>query len=179
MALIQDFVPHLKDHILGRLFNRPYDGDENPFTDEQRRHLTFLNNQIYRHKVLRTNYTSYDLRRCQDLFNPRTQADFMTFFHEDDSQDQEEPFPYWFGRILGIFHAKVNYVGLDLPMIQEESVDFLFVRWYGRDETGGWRSKKLHRIGFVPGNDLSAFGFLDPKEIIHAIHLIPAFQYKK
>jgi len=62
MALIQDFVPHLKDHILGRLFNRPYDGDENPFTDEQRRHLTFLNNQIYRHKVLRTNYTSYDLR---------------------------------------------------------------------------------------------------------------------
>ena len=35
--------------------------------------------------------------------------------------------------------------------------------------------KDVIRLGFVPGNDGSAFGFLDPNQVIRAIHLIPAF----
>ena len=34
---------------------------------------------------------------------------------------------------------------------------------------------QLPKIGFVPDTDLLAFGFLDPSLVIHATHLIPAF----
>ena len=30
---------------------------------------------------------------------------------------------------------------------------------------------------FVPGNDEAAFGFWDPAQVIHSIHLIPAFAW--
>jgi hypothetical protein len=58
-------------------------------------------------------------------------------------------------------------------------MDFLFVRWFGRDSDPqpGWKSRRLIRLGFVPGNDGSAFGFLDPNQVIRAIHLIPAFHW--
>ena len=32
-------------------------------------------------------------------------------------------------------------------------------------------------VVFLPSNDVSAFGFLDPDEVIRASHLIPAFRY--
>ena len=35
----------------------------------------------------------------------------------------------------------------------------------------------FHRLEFLPSNDDSAFGFLDPDEVIRACHLIPAFHY--
>ena len=41
----------------------------------------------------------------------------------------------------------------------------------------GWRTKRLLRLGFVPGNDEAAFGFLDPAQVIRAVHLIPAFAW--
>jgi len=54
-------------------------------------------------------------------------------------------------------------------------MEFLFVWWFGldNDKIGGWKTKKLHQIGFVQGN--AAFGFVNPSDIIHAIHLIPQF----
>ena len=36
---------------------------------------------------------------------------------------------------------------------------------------GGWKAKKLHQIGFIEGNE--AFGFIDPADVIRAVHLIP------
>ena len=73
----------------------------------------------------------------------------------------------------------MNYMGPNLELIQGEKFDFLFVRWYGRDMVGSWCSKCLHQIDFVPGNDSSAFGFLNSQEVIRAVHLIPTFHYGK
>lgn len=58
-------------------------------------------------------------------------------------------------------------------------MDFLWVRWFGRDLTykSGFKAKHLHRIGFVPQEDPLVFGFLDPQEIIRAVHLIPAYTH--
>ena len=124
------------------------------------------------------NYTTYDLRRAQDTLNPRTHADFMTLSHEDD-EELETKFPYWFGRIVGIFHAAVVYIGPGSHSVDPQHMEFLFVRWFGRDpgHQGGWKAKRPHRIGFVDGDDIAAFGFLDPQEVIRAVHLIPAFHY--
>ena len=58
-------------------------------------------------------------------------------------------------------------------------MEFLFVRWFGRDLTPkpGWKAKRLICLGFVPGNDEAAFEFLDPAQVIRSVHLIPAFAW--
>ena len=162
------------------MHERDFDGDEHGFTAEERSNLIFANNRIYKHKVLRVNYTTYDLRRAQDSLNSRTHADFMTLSHEDDIPDHKR-FPYWFGRIIGIFHAVVQYngPGSTTRSMEPQRLEFLFVRWFGRDMSyrGGWKSRRLHRIGFVGADDDMAFGFLDPQEVIRGVHLIPTFHH--
>lgn len=73
--VIQDFLPRLKDHLLGRLLNKSYDGDEHMFSDADRNTVRIVDNRIYSAKVLRVNYTTYDIRRNQDSMNPRTHCD--------------------------------------------------------------------------------------------------------
>ena len=118
------------------------------------------------------------MHRVHDRLNPRMHADFMTLSHEDDEESQDK-FPYWFGRIVSIFHTAVVYTGPGSRSVEPQHMEFLFVWWFGRDlgHRGGWNAKHLHRIGFVDGADKAAFGFLDPKEVIRGIHLIPAFHY--
>lgn len=149
------------------------------FTPTERRHVVIENNTIYRHKVLRVNYTTYDLRRGQDSLNPRVpgHADFMVLSPETE-ENNNNPHPYWYGRILGIFHANIRHIGPQSHSQEPHRMEFLFVRWFGRDMTHpGWKAKRLIRLGFVPGNDKTAFGFVDPAQVIRAVHLIPAFTW--
>jgi hypothetical protein len=98
----------------------------------------------------------------------------MVLSRDDDS---ENPHPYWYARIIGIFHAMVIHRDPNLGSHEPKKMEFLFVRWFGRDrdEPGGWKAKKLHQIGFLETDDPSAFGFLDPADVIRAVHLIPRF----
>ena len=47
------------------------------------------------------------------------------------------------------------------------------------DHTGGFRAKRLYRVGFVPigDPDVEPFGFIDPADILRASHMIPAFAH--
>ncbi|KIK32717.1 hypothetical protein CY34DRAFT_100899, partial [Suillus luteus UH-Slu-Lm8-n1] len=144
------------------------------FTDEDRCQISIANNKIYEHNTLQINYTTYDLRREQDSLNPRTRADIMVLSHETD----EERHPYWYARIIRIFHVEVwNFA--DASMTKPQQMNFLFVRWFGRDPTykSGFSAKRLPRIGFLKGEDPCSFGFIDPDVIIRGIHLIPAFEH--
>jgi hypothetical protein len=98
----------------------------------------------------------------------------MVLAHEDD---EPNPFPYWFGRIVGVFHADVLHTGAASKTSEVQRMDFLWVRWFGRDMQyrSGFKAKRLHRVGFLPG--IESLGFLDPTEIIRAVHLIPAFAH--
>jgi hypothetical protein len=129
--------------------------------------LGLVNDQTYQHKVLQINYTTYNVRRSQDSLNPCTHSDIMLL-----SQDHSHP--YWHTRIVGIFHAMVVKTGPKLKSREPKKMEFLFVRWFGLgEEIGGWKAKKLHQIGLVDGD--AAFGFVDPADVIRAIHLIPRF----
>jgi len=94
----------------------------------------------------------------------------------DDHTDEFEP--YWYARVLGIYHVKVSTTH---PAVvnggEVRRMEFLWVRWLG-EEPGhkhGFRRAVLPKIGFVPYTDDYAFGFLDPKHVIRSCHLIPAF----
>ena len=103
---LQNFLPKLKNHLLSCLISGKYDGDEMEFTAHQRNMISFIQNRIYHRKVLWVNYTTYDLCKAQDALNPCTHADIMVLAHEDES---EGPHPYWYARIIGVFHVNVCY----------------------------------------------------------------------
>ena len=160
------------------LLGHEYNGDELDFTVKERNTVIIEQDTIYRHKVLCVNYTTYDLRQNQDSLNPHTRnADFMILAPKEN----EDSHPYWYGRILGIFHADVHHVGPHSRSMQSQKMEFLFVCLFGMDTTPtpGWKRKRLHRLAFVPGNDEQVFGFIDPSQIILVVHLIPVFKWGK
>jgi hypothetical protein len=73
----------------------------------------------------------------------------------------------------------VLYNGSGLQLSEPQHMEFLFVHWFTVDHCycGGWKSKQLHQIRFVDGDNDTAFGFLDPQDVIQGVHLIPAFHY--
>ncbi|KAH9011426.1 hypothetical protein EDB83DRAFT_2448378 [Lactarius deliciosus] len=165
---VKDFLPHLRDHLLARILHREYDGNDTPFSDAQRAEVQFRGRKLYQHKVLRINYTTYDLRREQDSINPRTYPNIMVL-----RPDGPDPHPYWYARIIRIFHIVVNHPNLS----DSTHMDFLWVRWFG------FKARRLHRIGFVKDTndpDVSpAFGFVDPCNVIRAVYLPPVYEEGK
>jgi hypothetical protein len=81
-----------------------YDGDEYDLSDEDCDSVLITDNKIFEHSILRVNYTTYNLQREQDTINPRTRADVMVLSHED-----EHTHPYWYARVIQIFHANLEY----------------------------------------------------------------------
>lgn len=109
------------------------------------------------------------MRREQDSVHPSVtgHGDVMVLSPKNEDEN-DDPHPYWYTRVLGIYHANVRHIGAMSKSYEPMQMDFLFVRWFGRDPEprAGWKAKRLIRLGFVPGNDGSAFGFLDPSQVI-------------
>lgn len=177
----QNFYVNLKTHLLTRLLGDEYTGDGSEFTPYDLSQVIIDDESMYQHQTLRVHYTTYDMRRDRDSLNPKNHADFMVI--SDDPEDAAHP--YCYGRILGIYHSRVAHRqfqgGIDATAAPC-NMDFLFVRWYQivNSSLSGWKAKKLHTVEFVPFSDDNsnpAFGFVNPKAVIRAVHLIPAFRY--
>lgn len=144
-------------------------------SEEERNSVRIIGDRIYSAKVLRVNYTTYDMRRGQDSMNPRTHCDVMVL----SSEVGPNVHPYWYARVLGIFHAKVLHLGPKSHNHSIQHMEFLWVRWFGIEPGYQSGSKHAHlpKIGFVPDTmeENNAFGFLDPSLVIRGCHLVPAF----
>ena len=168
------------DHLYSRIKGRPYDGDEQTFSDQERDNVLIVQNRMYEHKTIRFRSTTYDVRRIEETANPRTHADIMVLSREDE-EDGRTPFPYWHARIIGIYHFMVQERANGGPAFAPPSrMDVLFVRWFGFDSPdgqSGWGARQLHKVGFLPDTNRHgpAFGFLNPNEVLRMVHLIPDF----
>ncbi|KAL0059562.1 hypothetical protein AAF712_013707 [Marasmius tenuissimus] len=161
----RDFLPKLKNHLLSIILNRRDDR----FSSEECAKVKIVNDCIYRYKVFDIQYTSYDMRRCQDSVNLGNHPDIMVLANKTNP----EAHPYWYAQTLGIFHARVYYEG-DQAL---RDITFLWVRWFGLDMAYrfGPKRKQLPRVGWVDVAEPGAIGFLDPQYVLRAAHLIPAF----
>jgi len=171
----QDFMRKLKDHVLGRLLKREFDGDTyGKLTDQDRNTVRISGERLYRCKTFRVNYTTYDIQRDGDTINPRTYPDIMVKSPESGPGAQ----PYWYARVIGIFHAMVSSSHADVEEKSFQHMDFLWVRWFGVEPgryRHGFRYARLPKFGFVESTDDYAFTFLDPALVIRGAHMIPAF----
>ena len=124
----QDFMRKLKDHILGRLLKREFDGDTyGELTDQDRNTVRISGERLYRCKTFRVNYTTYDIQRDGDMINPRTYPDIMVKSPETGPRAQ----PYWYAHVIGIFHAMVSSSHAGVEEKSFRHVDFLWVWWFG------------------------------------------------
>jgi hypothetical protein len=136
--------------------------------------ITFQNDRMYSHATLSINYTSYDVRRQHDVINPRTPCRFVLL--PADTTNNLAAHPFIYAQVLGIYHAHVQYCGLP-----PKRMEFLWVQWldYDEEEPGGWEADKMDQVFYSKcRNDkelLDSFGFVDPKDIVRACHLIPDF----
>jgi hypothetical protein len=128
---------------------------------------------------MRVNYTSYDLRRKQDVITPALHLDVMVLSCEDG----EDIHPFWYARVIKIFHLLVCHHGspfqIEDTLSKFQHMDVLWVRWFGLDADawGGWSKKHLNGVSFIPSDEVGAFGFLNPALVIRGVHLIPNFPW--
>lgn len=145
--------------------------------------ILFNKHQLYQHRVLRVNHTTYDLRREQDLINAHsTHCNIMTLCQSTNRSEEAGSVSYRYGRVVGTYHVNAIYTGPGRSKYhQPHRVEFLLIRWY--DEVGqagtGWQHWRLNRLRFAPLEDDSAFGIIDPADVLRACHIIPRFNLDK
>ncbi|KAJ3540172.1 hypothetical protein NMY22_g4410 [Coprinellus aureogranulatus] len=178
---LTNFYDDLRSHLLARLLQHEQHYSDAEFTTRQLNRVVMDTKAIYRHKVLRINYTTYDMLRMQDSINPRTEHnDIMVLANESDSVLGFRPHPYWYARVIGIYHIDVSLLDEDCQNIVKEEVriDFLWVRWFARPKNSiGFEDHRLQQVAFIDTDleNSGAFGFIDPADVIRAVHMIPAF----
>ena len=103
--------------------------------------------RFYNHNIMRVNYTTYNVRRGEDVIHTETShCDIMMLnsaFAEDSSK-----YPFCYAWVLGIFHANVIYLGEKNQDYRPRRLEFLWVRWYCVEEgiQSGWKALKLDRV---------------------------------
>ena len=93
--------------------------------------------------------------------------------------------PFLYGRVIGIYHTNLVYVGPRMKGYKPMRFDFLHVRWFQLEELhggslkSGYSSSRLDCLSFPPVAHKDSFGFVDPKIVLRICHLIPAFSSGK
>ena len=182
----QDFLPKLKAHLLPRLkailieeARLNVEGDAVPIpnlsgaSEADQDRLFFKSDRMYRHHLLRVNYTAYDVRRSQDIVHPGTSHRDIMVLADDDNPESH---PFLYARVLGIFHVNVIYTGCGMLDYSARRLDFLWVRWYQCMTSFSWKDYRLDEVRFPPMAQNQSFGFVDPHDVLRACHVIPAFK---
>jgi len=178
----QNFLPKLKRHLLPRVLkflqNRigGEGADDNNISHDS---ILFKHDRIYRHSLLRINYTAYDVRRSQDVVHTSTSHCniMMLAASSSNNADASPSHPFCYAQVLGIYHANIVYVGPGMVDYQPQCFEFLWVRWYKVMEKvpAGWTARRLDRIRFPPLAKDDSFGFVDPSDVLRGCHIMPRF----
>jgi hypothetical protein len=136
---------------------------------------------MYHHSLARINYTTYDVRRCQDVINPSTShRDIMLLADLPEESEVESSHPFLYARVLGIFHVNVIYNGPGMLDYAPRKLYFLWVRWFEYvGKTVTWDDRRLDSVRFPPTASDEAFGFVDPRDVLRSCHILQAFKHGK
>ncbi len=152
--------------------------------------ILIKDDRVYNHKLARFYYTTYDVRRAEDIINPKTTHCNVMLLSDlklknTDSFDDSTAHPFIYARVLGIYHVNVIYIGPHSKGYDPMRFEFLHVRWFQLDiplqdrHQAGWTSSRLDCLSFPPTAEEDSFGFLDPSLVLRTCHVIPAFNSGK
>ncbi|TEB19263.1 hypothetical protein FA13DRAFT_1719017 [Coprinellus micaceus] len=144
-------------------------------------HILIRDNRLFSHKLLKINYTTYDVRRDQDVLHvetPQSNAMFLNDRYSVETRPAEHPYIY--GKLLGVFHADVSFTGTLPDGVQSREfrrIDFAWVHWY--EFIGSKNLFSLDRVAPYPLDSDMALDFVDPCDILRGVHLVPHFAFGK
>jgi hypothetical protein len=170
---------HLRPRIQSRLeelrkgYDLPQATDFDYSGEASLKGILIKDNRLYLHKLARFYHTTYDVRRSEDIINPRTShCDIMLL-----STCDTNPHPFLYARVLAIYHVNVIYNGPGMLNYDSMRFDFMWVRWF--QLMGPGSANSLDCLSFPPMSDEGSFGFIDPELVLRGCHLIPAFSQGK
>ncbi|KAG1857827.1 hypothetical protein F4604DRAFT_1931350 [Suillus subluteus] len=163
----KDFLLRLKDHILDRV-GTSGPAEVTPHSDHERSSILFKRGRIYHHSLMQLNYTTYDVRRAQDVINPKMPHCNIMLLQHGHIKDGN----YRYAKVLGIHHVNAVCMG---NVYEARRMEFLFVRWYEPVQSHAWEMHTLSCVRFLPLENPNAFGFVNPGDVLRACHIIPAF----
>ena len=170
-------MPKLRRHLLSRVLERLGKSQEIDSIDPSTIILKY--DRMYHHNLVRVNYTTYDVRRAQDVINYANSHHNIMLLADYDSNTRltNEADFYKYACTLGTYHVNVIYVGPGSVDYRSQRMEFLWVRWYDVAETrlSGWKNSRLDRLRFPPVTRHDAFGFVDPSDVLRGCHIIPRF----
>jgi hypothetical protein len=181
----KNFVSKLQQHLLPRIRELLVaDGSTLEDPSERDGEKVVLNlKRIYAHHTMRINFTTYDVRRATDVINthgPRCNIMGLKFRAAssplDSEPDDDRRHPFWYAKVLGIFHANVMYLGQKNRDHRPRRIEFLWVRWYEVTKAGSWTPQRLDQVCFPSVSEEDSFGFLDPADVLRGCHIIPSFK---
>ena len=136
--------------------------------------VIFKHDRMYKHKTMHINYTSYDVRRDVDVISTSTTEEYSNVMVLAPETICLYGHPFWYARVLGIYHVNVVYIGEGNTDFLPRRLEFLWVRWYELEDQPG--ISRLDRLSLPPPSDSYSFGFLDPDDVLRACHTIPVYR---
>lgn len=172
----QDFLPKIRKHLLPRLVEK-LGIQPGAIPESEAVFVVFQDNRIFNHQILRLIYTTYDVRRDEDVIHVDTpQQNVMLINRDYNKLTWETEDPYLYGKVIGVFHANVRLC-ITLPDGTRDRswhrLDLAWVHWYTRKPPR--HDFELDRLTLLPLEQQSALGFIDPGDILRAVHVIPRF----
>jgi hypothetical protein len=201
-------MPKLRRHILPRIkevlrkeavmdngISLGNDGRDNPLLSDPEdlrqsesisaHGVLFKNDCMYSHKIMRINYTTYNIRRSQDVVHPGTAHCNIMVLSSEDSEEQNDNSgvtpDFLYGEVLGIYHVNVIYRGPGMQDYRPRRIEFLWVRWYEPVESAPltWNKFKLERLRFPSITEEGALSFIDPSDVVRTCHIVPRLAGEK
>lgn len=188
----------MKEHLLPRILEKLHVATENLdsslayIAQVAQNSILIKSNRVYNHKLAHFYHTTYDVRRSDDIINPKTSHCNILLLSnsgpQNNSSNAPPTHPFIYGRVIGIYHVNVVYIGPGMDGYQPMRFDFLHVRWFQLStslgsgchyQNEGWASLRLDCLSFPPMAQEDSFGFVDPSLVLRACHIIPAFNSGK
>jgi hypothetical protein len=148
-----------------------------PSLDTTCNFVFFKHESLYQHKIIRVNYTTYDMRRGTDIVKaegPRCNIMLLA-----DGSDSSNLHHFMYARVLGVYHVDVIYTGPGMQNFEARTFPMLWVRWYevvdSNPGSSGWDSSTLDMLRFPPLHHDNSFGFVDPEVVLRGCHILPGF----
>ncbi|KAF6761428.1 hypothetical protein DFP72DRAFT_1062420 [Ephemerocybe angulata] len=185
---LTDFLPKLKKHLLPRIVRKLEGSPPGTMAEVERMYswvsVVLHDNSLYSHQLIRIKYTSYDIQREESVIHIGTpQCNVMLLNQAYSARSWDTEHPYVYAKVLGIFHANVLYVGTlsdGTRCLDSHRIDLLWVHWYNILQAGESRETfQLDRLTLEPLDSGSALDFLDPKDVIRGVHIVPRFSQGK
>jgi hypothetical protein len=173
----------LKKHLFPRVLTRVCSGKcvdlQALLREDDWPGVVLAGDRLYPHSLARIKYTTYDVRRDEDILHPTSNRPNVMVLNPDFDRNsqQVDARPFRFAKVIQIYHADVSYAGtLDKHGLRDDTsyrLDFLCVRWYKLIPSQS--PYELDQAELLDLRSDDAIGFLDPGDVVRVCHIIPRY----